>query len=396
MEKLISFQARLLSRVSDRFFRFLYHQLPWHQRFLAIKGPRGTGKTTMLLQYAKYELKDPAKHLYLTMDHPYFYDHKLTNLADDFYNLGGKTLLLDEIHKYSNWSSELKYLYDAYPDLQVIFTSSSALDLYRGEADLSRRIISYELPGLSFREYLNLEHGFSFERHSLEGILNNHLVISTEINEQIKPLALIKAYWQHGYFPFFIERQEEVYQQQLYQAIETTLFQDISFIEGFSVSNVRKMQSLLGVLAETAPFEPNISKLAERLHLSRDYVKQYLFLLSKGRIINLLSKKSKGLPSLQKPDKIYLENPNYSFALKDQPNIGNLRETFFLNQMRNAGHELFFAGKKVDFETINGLRFEIGGKNKTRPAEEGLYLIKDGIPDGFNKTIPLWLFGFLY
>lgn len=330
------------------------------------------------------------------MDHPYFYDHRLLDLADDFFHRGGQTLLIDEIHKYKNWSRELKNLYDGYPGLQVIFTSSSALDLYRGEADLSRRVIAFELPGLSFREFLALEHQAGFPAYSLPELLENHLEIGRTIATQIKPLAQLPAYLQYGYFPFFVERERKIYQQQLFQAIETTLFQDISFIEGFSVDNVPKMQRLLAVLAETVPFEPNISKLAERLQLGRNTIKQYLFLLGKARILNLLSRQGKGISALQKPDKVYLENTNFSYALKERPDIGNLRETFFLNQMKNGGYDLFFPGKHFDFVTADGIKFEIGGKNKNKPGEKDIYLVKDGIPLGFGKTIPLWLFGFLY
>lgn len=396
MEELISYQIRLMEQVSDRFFRFLYDSLPWEQRFIGIKGPRGSGKTTLLLQYAKYRLRDPARHLYVTMDHPYFYDHNLVELADTFFHLGGQTLLIDEIHKYENWSRELKNLYDGYPELQVIFTSSSALDLYRGEADLSRRVVAFELPGLSFREYLALAHQVRLPAHSLSDLLDRHLEISRNITETIKPLALLPGYLQSGYFPFFTDRAAGIYHQQLFQAIETTLFQDISFIEGFSVDNVPKMQRLLAVLAETAPFEPNVSKLAERLHLGRNTVKEYIFLLGKARILNLLSRQGKGVSRLRKPDKIYLENTNFSYALKDRPDVGNLRETFFLNQLRNAGYELFFPGPRGDFITADGVTFEIGGKNKKRPADKDVFLIKDDIPTGFDRTVPLWLFGFLY
>ena len=385
-----------MDQVSDGFFRFLYPSLPWGERFLGIKGPRGSGKTYMLLQYAKYELKDPTRHLYISMDHPYFYDQKLLDLADDFYNHGGKTLLIDEIHKYGNWSRELKNLYDGYPDLQTIFTSSSVLDLYRGEADLSRRVSAFELPGLSFREYLELEHGLSFPAYSLPEILGNHLEIARTITGYIQPLALFSSYLQHGYFPFFMERDRNIYRRQLYQTIETTLFQDISFIEGFTVDHVPKMQRLLAVLAETAPFKPNISKLAERLQLGRNTVKQYIFLLGKARILNLLSRRGKGISRLQKPDKIYLENTNFSYALKENPDVGNLRETFFLNQLKNAGHSLYIPGKHFDFVTEEGFTFEIGGKSKDRPRDTDVYLVKDGIPLGFGKTLPLWLFGFLY
>lgn len=396
MEKLISYQTRLLTQVKSNFFRFLYERLPWEQRFIGIKGPRGSGKTTMLLQYLKYQLKDTGKHLYVTLDHPYFYEHNLPDLVDDFYNQGGQTLLLDEIHKYPNWSATLKHLYDGYPDLQVIFTSSSALDLYRGEADLSRRVINFELPGLSFREFLELGYGLKFTAFTLEQVIDDPLSTSRSITQQIKPLEYWKAYLEYGHFPFFVTRDQTIYHQQLYQAIETTLLQDISFIEGFSVSNVQKMQNLLGILAETAPFEPNILKLAERLQIGRNTVKEYIFLLGKAKILNLLSRQGKGISRLQKPDKIYLENTNFSHALKEKPDEGNLRETFFLNQMTNAGHQLLYPGKAPDFVTAEGIAFEIGGKNKKTVKNAKTYTVKDDIETGYGQTIPLWLFGFLY
>ncbi len=395
MEKLISYQIRLTNHIDDRFFRYRYPELKRGDRCLGIKGPRGTGKTTMLLQYALYDLGDPQKHLYITMDHPFFYDNDLVEFAAHFFKLGGETLLIDEIHKYPNWSRTLKFLYDGYPDLRIIFTSSSALDLYRGEADLSRRVVSFELPGLSFREYLALEHNLKFPSYTLSQLLEEHLEISRSIIKKIRPLALFQPYLKGGYFPFFTEREHEVYLQQVFQVIEATLLQDISFVEGFSVDNVHKMQRLLAVLAETAPFEPNIAKLAERLQIGRNTVKQYIFLLGKARILNLLARKGKGISVLQKPDKVYLENPNYSFALKDNPDKGNLRETFFLNQMSNAGHLLYFPGKDFDFITDDGLKFEIGGRGK-QAIDEETFVIKDNIESGFGKTIPLWLFGFLY
>ncbi len=396
MEELISYQIRLMDQVEDRFFRFLFDKLPWDQRFIAIKGPRGSGKTTMLLQYARFRLEDPEKHLYLSLDHPYFYKHGLVELADEFHKLGGKTLLIDEIHKYPNWSREIKHIYDGYPKLQLIITSSSVLDLYRGEADLSRRVASFNLPGLSFREFLNFDMNVDFKPFSLEEILADHLEIARSLSLKMRPLALFRDYLRFGYYPFFKDREQSIYQQQLFQAIETTLFQDISFVKGYSVENVKKMQNLLGVLAETVPFEPNISSLAEKLGIGRNTLKEYLFLLGKAKILNLLSREGKGISVLQKPDKVYLENTNFSFALKERPDSGSIRETFFLNQMLNAGYPLFFPGKKVDFTTKNGWIFEIGGKGKRASNYPDAFMVKDGIEIGFQKTIPLWLFGFLY
>ena len=396
MESLVSYQIRLMQHVGGTFFRFLYDKIPWQERFLAIRGPRGVGKTTMLLQYARYQLNDPQRNLYLSLDHPYFYDHDLLSLAEDFVNQGGHTLLLDEIHKYPNWSNGLKHLYDAYPDLQVVFTSSSALDLYRGEADLSRRVSSYILPGLSFREYLTLVHGISLPAYSLRELLDDHIKISMQISGTLKPLEMLDDYLKFGYFPFTVERPEEIYQQQLFQAIETTLLHDISFVEDYSVANVQKMQQLLSIIAESAPFSPNISKLAERMGIGRNAIKTYIFLLGKAQILQLLQRKGKGISRLQKPQKIYLDNTNFSYALKSIPDKGNIRETFFLNQMRNAGYSVYYPGESYDFIIDDGTSFEVGGKHKKAAQSLADYIVKDGILHGSGSVIPLYLFGFLY
>ncbi|HKK75337.1 MAG TPA: AAA family ATPase [Saprospiraceae bacterium] len=396
MEKLLTEHNKLVQFVPDHFFRFLYKKLPWEIKCLGLRGPRGTGKTTLLLQYARFELKNSKEHLYISMDHPYFFDNNLFDFADEFYKAGGKTLLIDEIHRYQDWSRALKYLYDAYPDMRIIFTSSSALDIFRGEADLSRRVSVFDLPGLSFREYLQLQHDVSFPSWPLEEILADPVAISAKITQKIRPLAYFDDYLQYGYFPFSTEYPQELYSQQLYRVIEATLLQDLSFIQHFSIENVQKIQKLLAVLAETAPFEPNISKLAERLGMSRDTIKEYLFLLGKGKILNLLSRKGKGVSVLQKPDKIYLENTNYAFALKERPDVGNLRETFFLNQLSNAGYPLYYPGKSVDFTLEDGTSFEIGGTGKKASKTPADYTVKDDIISGFGRTIPLYLFGFLY
>ena len=398
MDELYEYQQEVLEQVSDHFFRTLYHRINWDTRFLGITGLRGTGKTTMLLQYLKYNVPDRESALYVTADHPWFYDHSIIDLARQFSKYGGTHLFIDEIHRYPNWSREIKNMYDGLPDLQVIFTASSVLDILKGESDLSRRAITKELTGLSFREYLDLRYGYKFPVVTLENLLQNPDEITGKVLSQLKPLPVFNEYLESGYFPFSITQQQESFRQLLNQVINTVMEVDLQIVEGYSASNTIKMKKLLGVIAESAPFEPNISKIAERLELGRDTVKTYLNNLDRARLLNLLTRSAKGVAALQKPDKIYLENTNLSYALKANPERGTLRETFFINQLRNAGHKTELA-KAGDFIVDNKWTFEIGGPSKDATQirqTKHAYLALDDAEHPYLNRIPLWLFGFLY
>lgn len=398
MDKLFEYQEEVLDQIEDQFFRGLYNRLDWDQRFLGITGLRGTGKTTMLLQYLKYALPNRDQHLYITADHPWFYDHTLINLAEQFAKYGGKTLLIDEIHRYPKWSRELKSIYDGVPDLQVIFTASSVLDILKGEADLSRRALTFELTGLSFREYLELHHQIKLPIVSIDELLTNTKKVTDSILAEIKPLPHFKNYLQTGYFPFSINQKKESFQKLLHQVINTVMEVDLQIAEDYSASNTIKMKKLLGVIAESAPFEPNISKIAGRLEMGRDTIKTYLNHLDRARLLNLLSRSTKGVAALQKPDKIYLENTNGCYALKSNPEIGTIRETFFVNQLRNTGHEVELA-KTGDFIIDKKWTFEIGGPSKDNSQiqrTDDAYLALDELEHPYLNRIPLWLFGFLY
>jgi predicted AAA+ superfamily ATPase len=399
MQELTSFQVNVIKNIDNQFIRSLYNKLPWNQRMLAIKGLRGAGKTTLLLQYLKYGLNDPQHSLYVTADHPWFYTHTLLELADEFYLNGGKHLFIDEVHKYKNWSQELKNIYDGYPDLKVVFTASSALDIYRSEADLSRRVLTYDLPGMSFREYLELVHKIKLPTISLEDLLQQHVEAAYTILKTVdKPIPLFKQYLKNGYLPFTVVERELDYLSKLYNVINTTLSYDLAFIENYSASHVEKLKKLLGVLAESAPFEPNISAIARKLTLGRDTVNAFLQNLQTARMVNLLSKATHGVAALQKPDKIYLENTNFSYALKPSPEAGTIRETFMFNQLRNAGH-IVHQASKGDFLVDEKITFEIGGKGKSTAQirdTNNAYIAADDIEAGALNRIPLWLFGFLY
>ena len=396
LDRLFTFQTSLLKLVDNRFVRSVSDTIHWKQRMLGIRGLRGVGKTTLLLQHLKYKLKE--KGLYVTADHPWFYDHSLLDLADEFEKYGGKVLLIDEIHKHPRWSSQLKNIYDGFPNLQVIFTASSALEIQKGEADLSRRVISYELTGLSFREYLNYAHGQAFEAVSLEAILKNSATITADLDFPMKILPLFKSYLRTGYFPFSYNEAEGDFILKLNQVINTVLESDLALIEGYTAGNVIKIKKLLGVLSESVPFTPNISALASKMNLGRDTVNNFIVHLARARLFNLIYQQPKGVAVLQKPDKIYLENTNLSYALKDQPDMGSLRETFLLNQLHNAGHAVTLP-KGGDFLVNNKWTLEVGGTSKKDDQIRNVrnsYLALDGIEQAFQNRIPLWLFGFMY
>ena len=396
METLFEFQDNILRNVKNEFRRYLHKQINWSQRMIAIKGPRGAGKTTLMLQYLKYDLGLPETALYITADHTWFYNHTLLETASDWYKQGGKILIIDEVHKYKNWSVELKNIYDGLPDMQIIFSASSALDIYRGEADLSRRVVSYLLAGLSFREYLQFSTNINFDPITINDIYTDHRGLSRAINEKLRPIPAFRKYTEVGYLPIFIEG-EDTYLLKLNQVINTIVDTDLACIAAYNSGTANKVKKLLAVIAESVPFKPNIAALSRKLDISRDSIYQYIYQLKGARLLNTLSTEGKGVSTLQKPDKIYLENTNLAFALRNKPDIGNIRETFVFNQLYNAGFEVS-SPDAGDF-AFDGYTLEIGGKNKTRSQVKHLdnYLIvSDDIEVGAGNKVPIWLFGFLY
>ena len=398
MDQIISYQNKLLKNVPYKWYRSYFSKIDWNQRLLGIKGLRGVGKTTLMLQYLKYHYPQPKKALYVTADSPWFYDNSLYDLVEQWSKYDGQLLLIDEIHKYPQWSSELKVSYDGHPEMRFLFSASSAYDIFSGEADLSRRAIMQELPGMSFREYLAFVKGVSFEPLTLDQLLNHAEEISWQVNDKIKPLPLFKDYLKKGYFPFSANDKDWVAQEQFSSMVNTILESDLAFIQDYSASNILKIKKLLGVIAASAPFEPNISKIAAKLKLGRKTVYNYLKHLEDARLFNLLHKKGKGIASLQKPDKIYFENTNLAMSFNSNSQKGALRETFFINQLKNAGNDVLLADAG-DFLVDEQYTFEVGGETKTaRPIKNiaDSYLVLDEIEYAFRNRIPLWLFGFLY
>lgn len=396
MEELIlEFQSKI-TRTPINIQRYLVQQIDLSNRLVAVKGARGSGKTTMLLQLAKLFMPIQST-LYVSLDHIYFYDHKLYDLAKQFARFGGTHLLLDEVHKYPNWSREIKLIYDNFPELTVIFTSSSMLEIYKSESDLSRRAITYELKELSFREFIIFETQKILPVYSFSEILEDHNQIATEILDQIKPLPLFAQYLKTGAYPYYKENQKR-YIQKLHNTINLIIEIDITAVENLRYDTLVKLKKLLITIATSAPFIPNITKLSEKVGLSRNMLVHSIKILERAGLVNELYKDSTGIGVLTKPEKIYLNNSNLMYALaQESTNVGNVRETFFLNQFKGL-HQINHS-KVADFAINKKYTFEIGGRNKTKRQIVGIdnaYLAKDGIEIGFGTTIPVWLFGFMY
>ncbi len=397
MERLIAISRQKADHANLDFKRYLYDKIDWTNRLIAIKGARGVGKTTLLHQYLKEKDTKDGTFLYASLDDIYFTVHTLVEFAESFYKMGGKVLLLDEVHKYPSWSQEIKNVYDTYPELKLVFTSSSILQIFKGYADLSRRVVTYDLDGLSFREYLEMTNILHVPSISLTEIVNNHQYWESEIVKQIRPIKYFREYLQYGYYPYFIEN-TDVYHQKLMNSINLTLEYDLPSAQPIEYANIHKLKKLLYILATSVPFTPNISKISEQIQATRATVIQYLDHLKNARILNLLNTDSMGNGYLAKPDKIYLQNTNIMYALAPETvNPGTLRETFFYNQL-DSNHSLTFPSKG-GFTIDKKYTFEIGGKNKT-PEQiivvPDAYIAADDIEYGFNQKIPLWLFGFLY
>lgn len=389
MDKLWEYFYKLLRETNSSLFRYVYKDINWNSRMIGITGPRGVGKTTMVLQHIKKAL-DTRETLYVTAEDFYFADHKLVDLAAEFVKQGGKYLFIDEIHKYKDWSKELKLIYDYHGDLKIVFTGSSVLDIRKGAADLSRRAVMYHLQGLSFREFLEIFHNITSEVYSLQEVLEHKV----ELPGIEHPLPLFQEYLKRGYYPFALEGDFEL---RLRQIINQTLESDIPMYAEMNTATGRKLKQLLAIIAKSVPFKPNFSSIAAALSASRNNIADYCLYIEEAGMISQLRDRTGGIKGLGKVDKIYLDNTNLIYSLEDEnPNMGNIRETFFFNQMR-VKHSVT-SSEFCDFR-IEDMDFEVGGKSKGQKqianAEKG-YIIKDDIELGYRNVIPLWQFGMLY
>lgn len=389
MEQLYEFFNRKLKTTPTDFMRYKYHCIRWEGRAFGLVGPRGVGKSTMILQHIKQNL-DVADTLYVSADHLFFSQHSLVELADHFVKMGGKHLFIDEVHKYENWSRELKQIYDSYDDLQLVISGSSILDIYKGLADLSRRMPVYEMQGLSFREYLYLFHRIEVPAYTLDEILAHKAVLSGIDH----PLPLFHDYLRRGYYPF---GQDEEFEMELMQVINQTMEIDIPVHMQANISLGRKLKSLLTVVAKSVPFKPVMQKLAEVTGISRNDIPAYLIYMERAGMVAQLRNATGGIRGLGKVEKLYLDNPNLAYTLASgQTETGNIRETFFMNQTRVMNDVISSAVS--DFE-IDGKVFEIGGHNKGQKQIQNVregYVVKDDIESGYANVIPLWSFGLNY
>ena len=396
MEKLLEeFQDKINKTTLD-FQRYLIDEIEYENQLIAIKGARGSGKTTLLLQHAKKNLNLKTT-LYVSLDHLFFLENTLIALAESFAKFGGTHLLLDEVHKYPNWSREIKLIYDGLPDLNVIFTSSSMLEIYKSESDLSRRAITYDLKELSFREFIQFETKIVFHAHDYKDLIENHNEIALSILEKIKPIPLFTKYLQFGCYPYY-KKSPKFYNQKLLNTINLIIEIDINAVDHISYDLILKLKKLLFAIATSAPFTPNITKLSERIGMSRAMLIEAIKQLERAALVNELYKQTKGIGALTKPEKLYLNNTNLMYALaKDSVNIGNLRETFFINQFKHLA--TIHLAEQADFLIDGKYTFEVGGKNKTQVQIQGInnaFIAKDNIEIGFGNVIPVWLFGFMY
>ncbi|SEK78816.1 ATP-binding protein [Parapedobacter koreensis] len=396
MEKLTEKFRQKIAYTSLDFMRGNIQAINWNARLIGIKGPRGVGKTTLMLQYIKSHLRDRLDEvLYVSLDDLWFSNNRLADLVDNFVKRGGKHLFLDEVHKYANWSQELKNSYDDYPNLQIIFTGSSLLEILNARADLSRRAVVYAMQGLSFREYLAIEWGYTTPEIKLPNLLEHHSEIAEKILQDVKPLKYFSAYLQHGYYPYYRE-EIDLYAQRVEEVINMMLEIELPLLRKVDLAYVPKIKQLLLIIAESAPFIPNVSKISEKIGINRATLLSYLHYLQEVGLSRNLFRAAGGISRLQKPDKIFLENTNLAYIL-GQPNVGNVRETFFANQL-SYHHQVLFP-TKGDFLIDGQYVFEVGGKDKStaqlKEVDAG-YIAADDIEYGYGSKIPLWLFGFLY
>ena len=395
LKKLYIYQDRLLKNFSIKYKRYIFKEINFDDKMLCLIGARGVGKTTFLLQYLQ-ELKSQKKSaLYISLDYPFLSGIDLIDLVEEFVQDGGEYLLLDEVHRFSEFSSYLKTIYDLF-EIKVVFSSSSATSLLNAQSDLSRRVTLYKLNGFSFREFLELKHNLTLESFSLEDIINSHINIAKNLSEKVDILKEFYEYVEIGYYPFYFDKKTSYYQN-LVNTINLTIDIDLTTLGLIEQKYTYKLKKLLEVICESKPFEVNFTKIAQMAEISRVKLYDYIKYLNDGELLLLIDEKSKGLKKLNKPSKIYLNNTNLLKAYCDKAEIGTLRETFFANQVK-LKYKLNISNQG-DFLVDEKYIFEVGGKNKSYKQIaniENSFIVADDIEVGFGSKIPLYLFGFLY
>ena len=387
---------RKIAKISLRFKRYLYNQINWESRIISIKGARGVGKTTMLLQHILENYDDIDRTLYVSLDDLWFATHNLIDLVDWADRHGIMRLYLDEVHRYEGWSLVLKNIYDNYPDMSIVYTGSSLLVMDNANVDMSRRQTSYTMHGMSFREYLEIEDIMHINPVSIDDLLHRHVKIAMEIVGSVKIAPLFELYLSNGYYPFYRESLPD-FPSRLRETVSVVIDSDLPSVEKVSFDTLHKMKKLLMIVSANVPFEPNMSELWRQISTDNESGLKMLYALDKAQVLMLLSAKKKNYKNLAKPDKIYLGNPNLMHVLCPSVDKGNERETFFLNQVRE-GHDVTYP-KQGDFLIDGRYLFEVGGRRKTFDQIADVpdsFLAVDDTEVGYGNRIPLWMFGFLY
>ncbi|MDR1202162.1 MAG: AAA family ATPase [Tannerellaceae bacterium] len=392
MESFYRIHNYLLEHTYSPVRRLLMDEIDWNDRLIGIKGSRGVGKTTFLLEYAReFFGKDNRACLYINLNHFYFTECSIIDFAAEFRAKGGKVLLIDQVFKYPEWSHELRYCYDHFPDLKIVFSGSSVMRLKEENPDLSGRVVSYNLRGFSFREFLNLVTNTSFPVYSLEELLADHKMIAESICSKVKPMAFFQDYLHHGYYPFFLEKRN--FSENLLKTMNMMLEVDVLYIKQIEQSYLPKLRKLLYLLAINAPCAPNVSQLSKDIETSRATVMNYIKYLTDARLTNMLYNEGETFP--KKPAKVYMHNTNLMFPIRPSDvNLQAIRETFFYNLL-HKGHKLNTGVKNAHF-MIDGIHnFRIEESLRVRNNSDMYYAIEKA-EVGEGNLIPLWLFGFLY
>lgn len=398
METLFRKHRILISQVSMTIVRQMMHTVKWERQLVSIRGSRGVGKTTLMRQYIrqKYGI-NAGEALYLVMDSMYFTNHTLLEVAERFHLVGGKHLFLDEVHKYPTWSKEVKEIIDLWPDLRITFTGSSLLQILNADADLSRRVLNYDMAGLSFREYLQFYKGIKLPSYSLEEILKNADSICEKVCEACRPQALFEDYLRVGYYPFY-DGDDQDYYSRIENVVSFIIDQEMTQFCGVEPAYTRKLKAMLLFLANNVAYDVSIAKLSSYLEINKTTVLSYLAGMQKAELLNLLYTDKKSVTKMQKPDKVYLHNPNMHYALSSEEKIGTIRECFVVNQL-SASHTVEYGKTQGDFKIDSKIILEVGGKDKTFDQIADIpdsYVLADSMEFPIGKKLPIWIVGFLY
>ena len=393
---IVAFYHSKLAKATLDFKRYLYHKINWDARVIGIKGERGVGKTTMLLQRIKEKYSNPDDTFYISLDHFWFRTHELQDLVEFMYRRGITEFYIDEVHKYKDWSIILKNLVDEHDDLRIVYTGSSLLEIDNAKVDMSRRQTPYTLKGMSFREYMEYEGIMKMNAVPLEELLNNHVSIAMDISANTKILVAFESYLCTGVYPFYKDAGQD-FLVRLKEVVDTVIESDLPAVERITFDTIEKCKKLLMIIAENVPLQPNVDRLAASLGTTRDTLLKLLYKLDKAEILELLTVELKSYKKLINPEKIYLGNTNLMYALSPKIEVGTLRETFFIDQFASVGTVQM--PTKGDFLVNDKYLFEVGGEGKSFEQIADIpnsYLAIDGIESGYGARVPIWMFGLLY